>query len=140
MKRPVPLLLGLFACSCVASPKVLCATQLLRGPYLQSASSTGITIRWRTDEATSSVVFYGTETSEFWASSDAKPTTEHIVRITGLTPGTAYHYSVGSALETLAEGPDCWFQTAPVAGTSAPTRVWVTGDSGSASYGGTNGL
>jgi hypothetical protein len=84
---------------------------------------------------TESVVNYGTHNSDFPPANDATLTTEHAVRLSGLTPGTRYFYSVGSGTEMLAQGPDCRFVTAPAPGQIASTRIWAIGDSGSFSYG-----
>src|SRR5207247_7645012 len=47
---------------------------------------------------------------------------------------TQYYYSVGSTTTTLAGGDaNHFFFTSPVTGTSKPTRIWVIGDSGTAS-------
>jgi len=48
-------------------------------------------------------------------------------------PDTAYYYAVGTSAAALAgDDADHVFVTAPATGTSAPTRVWVLGDSGTA--------
>jgi hypothetical protein len=56
--------------------------------------------------------------------------TNHEVRLTGLSPGTRYYYSVGTSAFTLASGSDHYFVTFPAK--PKPTRVWVLGDSGTA--------
>ena len=105
---------------------------LSRGPYLQSASSEGIVVRWRTDEGGDSRVIYGPDPGQL-SSSVVEPvvTTEHVVRLSGLDPGTRYYYAVGTSAEILAGGdPDHFFATSPAPGNRVPTRVWVLGDSG----------
>jgi hypothetical protein len=116
------------------------AAQLLRGPYLQTATSSSIIIRWRTDIATESVVTYGTHSKDYPLAIVSALTNEHIVRLTGLTPGTRYFYGVGSLTEVLAQGPNCRFVTAPIPGQSVSTRIWALGDSGGISFGETNVL
>jgi hypothetical protein len=106
--------------------------QLDRKPYLQNGSSTAITVRWRTEEPTSSRVLYGTTPGTLDRTIDqAALTTEHEVRLTGLSPDTRYFYAVGSASRILA-GNDAghFFITAPPTGTAKPTRIWVLGDPG----------
>lgn len=107
------------------------ADRLLRGPYLQSGSSTGIVVRWRTDWFTTGRVYYGTSPTDLdWLAEDTRLDTEHAVRITGLSPNTRYYYEISTATQRLAGGEDYWFTTAP---TNAPrTRVWAIGDSGTA--------
>ncbi len=108
--------------------------QLTRGPYLQMGSSSGITVRWRTSGLSDSQVLYGTSPTSLTSSaSNTAMTAEHEVVLTDLVPSTRYYYSVGSTTNTLAGGDAShFFVTAPVAGSSVPTRIWVVGDSGTA--------
>jgi hypothetical protein len=124
--------------ACGQIPNGLQAAQLVRGPYLQAATSQSIIIRWRTDVPTESVVNYGTHSSDFPPSINPTPTTEHIVQLSGLASATKYFYSVGSQTEILAQGPSCRFVTGPTPGQSVSTRIWAVGDSGGLSYGETN--
>ncbi len=56
------------------------------------------TVTWSTDEPSDSRVDYGTSpTALTQNASDAAMVTAHSVRLTGLTPGTTYHYRVRSA-------------------------------------------
>ena len=104
-----------------------------RGPYLQLGTPSSIAIRWRTDAATNSRVSYGMVQGSLTSVADnLSPTTEHEVRLTGLSPNTRYFYTIGTTTETLASGPDCAFVTSPVAGATQPVRIWVLGDSGEA--------
>ncbi|MGR9088794.1 MAG: fibronectin type III domain-containing protein, partial [Gammaproteobacteria bacterium] len=65
---------------------------------VQAASITtdSATITWTTDEASNSVVDYGTTTSYGSTGSDAAQVTSHTVNLTGLSPNTLYHYRVSS--------------------------------------------
>jgi Purple acid Phosphatase, N-terminal domain len=104
---------------------------VIRGPYLQSGTPTGMIVRWRTDVATASRVTVGTSASQLDVIvDDATLTTEHLVQLTGLQPDTQYFYGVGSPSATLVSGPDYTFFTAPPVGSSQPVRIWVLGDSG----------
>ena len=107
---------------------------LVRGPYLQKAAPTQMTIRWRSSLSTVGRVRYGTSVmnlNQFIDEAAAPPTpSDHAITLPGLTAGTAYYYSVGSASDTLASGPDFTFTTPPTTGTPAATRVWVLGDAG----------
>jgi hypothetical protein len=110
------------------------AAVLRRGPYLQRAAPASIVVRWRTDVATNSVVRYGPAPGSLGASAmDPVFTTNHVVTVLGLTPGTRYYYSVGTTTATLA-GDDAGhtFVTPPPAGTPKAFRTWVLGDSGTA--------
>ena len=112
------------------------AATVVRGPYLQSASSDSITVRWRTDTATDSRVLYGTSSGSLTSSaSNATSTTEHIVKLTGLSPNTKYFYNVGAGSAVQAGDATYFFKTSPTAGISVPTRIWVIGDAGTGSAG-----
>lgn len=105
---------------------------ITRGTYLQNGSHTNITLQWRTDVATDGVARYGTTLANLeWVLGDATGRTNHALTLTALRPDTTYLYSVGTSTTTLA-GPDAnhFFVTAPLPGTSKPTRIWVLGDSG----------
>jgi acid phosphatase type 7 len=105
-----------------------------RGPYLQIGTSTGVTIRWRTDQPSNSRVRWGTSPTSLTASTqDLTLTTEHVVNVTGAEPATKYYYSVGTVTQALAGGSSTHsFTTSPPAGTAKQTRVWVVGDGGTA--------
>ncbi len=105
-----------------------------RGPYLQMGTANAMTVRWRTNIATDSRVQYGTiQGSLSQTVDDANVTTEHEVRLTGLTGGTRYYYSVGSTAQVIA-GNDAnhFFVTSPNVGQANPYRLWILGDSGTA--------
>jgi acid phosphatase type 7 len=108
------------------------AAVVTRGPYLQVSTTSSIVIRWRTDVATDSMVKYGLVQGSLTSSvSDGTLTTEHEIKVTGLSPDTKYFYSVGSLSGSLA-GNDAnhFFVTHPPIGTAKPTRIWVIGDAG----------
>ena len=127
---------ALLAAICCAL-EILCggafAWSVTRGPYLQRASTSQITIRWRTSSATDSVVRYGTTPGNLDQTA-AVPgyRTEHVVAVPGLGAASTYFYSVGNAAGPLAQGSDYFFVTHPVPGQAQATRVWVLGDSGTA--------
>ncbi len=104
---------------------------LTRGPYLQIGTPTSITIRWRTDLPTDSRVQYGLDAANLTESaSDDEVTTEHILSLADLLPDTKYYYAAGAGDTNFAGGADYFFVTAPAS--SRPTRIWVIGDSGTA--------
>ena len=105
-----------------------------RGPYLQVGSQTGMTIRWRTDAATDSRVTFGTTHGAYTNTVDsATVTTEHIVRLSGLTPDTKYYYTIGSTTTTLQNDVLCNFLTLPPANTTRKLRFVAFGDCGDGS-------
>jgi hypothetical protein len=112
-------------------PQSIFAAMLTRGPYLQSGTSQGVTIRWRTDVPTDSEVRLGSSVNNLdQKEGSSEKTTEHEITVGHLKSGTEYYYSVGSSSETLAGGEDYRFRSFPQAGEPEPTRIWVLGDSG----------
>ncbi|MCI0337171.1 MAG: metallophosphoesterase family protein, partial [Acidobacteria bacterium] len=108
-----------------------------RGPYLQQGNSSSVIVRWRTDVATDSRVSYGTTLGNLnLTADDAAQTTEHEIRLSGLSPETTYYYSVGTMTRTLVGNNDShFFITPPPGGTARATRIWALGDAGLASTG-----
>lgn len=105
--------------------------RLTRGPYLQVVTSTGITVRWRTDTPTTGRVWFGTNPNNLNQQvSEPASTTEHIVSLTGLSPATRYFYAVGQGDVRLAGDVDHAFKTALPAGDTRPFRIWSLGDFG----------
>ncbi|WP_461137338.1 metallophosphoesterase [Spirosoma terrae] len=104
---------------------------LVRGPYLQKATPTSMTFRWRTDPASVGVVRFGASTDKLTGMvSEAGPVTDHEVTVTGLNPNTQYFYSVGTAAGTLQGDANNYFITFPAEGTPKKTRIWSLGDFG----------
>ena len=127
--RFIPLIFIAF--TLITSLQVL-AEEVTRGPYLQMVSDNAITIRWRTDVNTDSVVHFGDNVNTLNQTiTVAGSRTEHELRVTGLTANTLYYYDVGSSLGTLAGGDSSYrFNTSPVTGTDKATHIWIIGDSG----------
>ena len=103
-----------------------------RGPYLQNATPTAISVRWRTASAVVGRVSLGPAGGPYELQFDeAGEGTEHEVRLTGLSPETAYAYSVHGTLEPEEPVSDArTFRTPPPAGAGRPVRIWAIGDSG----------
>ncbi|MBI5566807.1 MAG: metallophosphoesterase [Chloroflexi bacterium] len=97
---------------------------LMRGPYVQSVTTTSAIVIWRTAEASDSRVDYGVGS---YANSigDPTPTTEHVIMLTGLITGTVVTYRVFSDKVELATGS---FHTA--ADPDQAFRFGVIGDTG----------
>jgi fibronectin type 3 domain-containing protein len=112
------------------------AVAVTRQPYLQQATPTSVIVRWRTDVATDSRVSIGPAPNSLMQNFDTGPvSTEHLVLVSALSPGTKYYYAVGSSGQRLAGGDSTYyFVTPPTAGTAASTRIWVTGDQGTGDY------
>ncbi len=110
--------------------------KLIRGPYLQLATTNSMVIRWRTDDPAKGLVRYGpTAARATNVVTHAGKLTEHIVRIDGLKPGTRYFYAVGTETNRWLSPVTntMTFVTAPPVGPAKRTRVWVIGDPGTAS-------
>lgn len=109
--------------------------KVTRGPYLQNGSATNVTIRWRSDVATSSAVYFGLNQSNLDRAVVLPGVIfDHEVRLSELLPDTQYFYAFGSSSTNLLGGDmNHYFVTAPIPGTPKPTRIWVLGDSGTAS-------
>jgi hypothetical protein len=79
-------------------------------------TSTGATVIWTTDQASSSQVDYGTSTA-YGSSSplDSTAVSSHSVTLSGLTPSTAYHFRVdsGNANGLTRSGDNTFATTAP---------------------------
>lgn len=109
------------------------APKILRGPYLQSPGPYSIILRWRTDTASDSKVTYSTQLNDPSPATASDPaiTTEHRVKISGLSQRTKYYYSVGST-SAILRGPEeqLHFTTAPDSTNPVPVRFWVIGDFG----------
>ncbi|MES2005598.1 MAG: metallophosphoesterase family protein [Bacteroidota bacterium] len=107
-------------------------TKLLRGPYLQVATPTGITIRWRTDQPEKGMVQYGDSPEHLTQKvSDTKSVRDHVLTLDGLTPAKKYYYAIGGQNGILQGDRDNSFSTLPVPGTEGFYRVGILGDPGS---------
>ena len=108
---------------------------LVRGPYLQQGTATSGILRWRTSAATASRVEYGPAPDQLInVQDDAALVVDHVVKVDNLAPGTRTYYAIGSPQGRLAGGDSAhFFETAPAPGAAHPVRIWVIGDSGTAS-------
>lgn len=109
------------------------AQQLTRTPYLQQPTQNSITIRWRTDVATTAKVTYinpNAPSVAAYEKVDNTLQTEHIITLTGLLADTKYVYTVGTKDKVLAEGTSYYFVTSPKPTTTKPLRIWAMGDFG----------
>jgi predicted phosphodiesterase len=86
-----------------ASPTTQPALQIVGGPYLQAPSPTSMTLVWTTNRKCTSKVEYGASADDLSQVAisvrhgliDAN-TTLHKITVSGLRPGTTYHYRVMS--------------------------------------------
>ena len=115
-------------------PGALGAATIVRGPYLQRISDREAIVRWRTDAAVESRLWWGAEAGNLPNTDfSAAPTTEHRRVVSGLSPRELVYYAVGDATGVLAGADeDHRFRAARSPGDWGGTRIWVLGDSGTA--------
>ncbi len=109
----------------------VCAQTVTRGPYLQSLGPNSIIVCWRTDSLTDSRVYYGEIPDSLAVFADGDSiSTEHRVKISGLTPRTKYYYNIGSSSQVLDSDSMMYFTTGPDPAAPTPVRIWAMGDFG----------
>jgi hypothetical protein len=80
------------------SPQAQPLPTIIRGPYLQLATTNSMVVRWRTDLPAASTVSFGTSLNRLNRSARARGSvTEHAVQFTNLAPATKYYYAFGPA-------------------------------------------
>ncbi len=109
---------------------------IVRGPYLQKGTETGVTIKWRTDMSDASVIEYSTDInfSTYSTFNEATLKTEHEVEISGLTAGTVYYYRLGIGGSLLSSNSELYFKTHPTIGSTDPYTFWILGGIGKAGF------
>jgi len=114
---------------------LLNAQSVIRGPYLQSIGKETVTIKWRTENKTSSKVWFGYNLCELNRSvSNNETTTEHEVVLSGLRPRTKYFYAIGfDTLQLVGNTEKHFFKTSPTGAIDDPIHIWVLGDAGKSS-------
>ena len=115
-----------------ANPDV--PAEVVRGPYLQKGTDSKITIKYRTNTSTETIVNYGTSLGSLNSTvSDLTSKVNHEIEITGLTPNTKYYYEIADNDGVfLAEDSEMYIMTAPTIGTDQFVRAWILGDAGTA--------
>ncbi|WP_342678473.1 NosD domain-containing protein [Methanofollis sp. UBA420] len=103
--------------------------EIVHGPYITGTTGTGTTISWKTDVPTTGRVDYApaaayADGNYTLSADDDRETSLHHVALTGLEPGTTYHYRVTAGRNVTQ---DFTFQTFPAAG--EPFTFIVYGDS-----------
>ena len=107
--------------------------QIIRGPYMTMATTSGVTIHWRTDSPCNSVVKLGTSAGALVNTiTNLNIVTDHVVTMQNLQPNTLYYYSIGTSAGALLMDTMCRFKTLPLSTPSfeEPIRFWVLGDMG----------
>lgn len=100
-------------------------------PYLQSLSSSQVTIRWQSEQLVKASVELTDDTSKlinvFSEQSNRKV---HEITITDLEPARRYYYRLLHDGKAFREGKQYWFETAPEKTSDKPVRLWLLGDPG----------
>jgi hypothetical protein len=111
-------------------------TAVTRGPWLQQTGPDGALVRWNTDGPGPAQLWWGSTPGDL-PHTVVDPTIAfaHEVRITGVPAGSDVVYAVGHPTAGVLAGDDRdhVLHTAPAPGAREPFRVWVLGDSGTAS-------
>lgn len=95
----LPLLAGLWLALFAAGHAG--AAELVTGPTVE-ARPTSATIRWSTDVETGARVRFGTSRDRLDRQAQGPVGESHAVPVEGLSPGTTYHFSIGTARKVLA--------------------------------------
>ena len=106
------------------------AANVNRGPYLQSASQTGITIVWNTDQAFGCALRYGKHPESLDSEVSLGAGNVHVAVLTNLQPDTKYFYEIDVDGNLVFSGDDYWFRTYPPVGGTRPFSFLAWGDSG----------
>lgn len=127
----------------------LVSGEITRGPYLQLAHTTGITVVWRSDSemtdptvkcwregdsaalSVKETVVVRRAAGEMALSEVPEGEVQYEASLSGLQTAARYRYAIfdGEIAVTSEEQPFT-FATHPKVGEATPTRIWVVGDSG----------
>lgn len=97
---PIRALFFVFLLGCVFFAFPGHAVELVEGPTVEAADSSA-TIRWKTDVECGTRLRYGPSEDKLENRAGDGVSVSHVVTLTGLTPDTAYAYSVGTAKMVL---------------------------------------
>lgn len=113
MRVPSQWLVCIFALITVALSH---AVEIIGQPQVQ-AQADAVTITWKTDVSCGTRLQYGLNAAQLNQRAEGGVGSTHEITLSGLAPGTTYHYSVGSARTQLATGV---FTTLGAAATATP--------------------
>jgi len=108
-------------------PFVSLSQELLRGPYLQSATQTSIILKWRATTSGEVKIKYGIDSNNLNFTIRESQVYNHEVRLENLEPNTRYFYQISSVgIEPFGS----YFYTLPLKGTKPKLRFVALGDCG----------
>lgn len=93
------------------------AVEIIGQPQVQTQQADTVTITWKTDVSCGTRLQYGLNAAQLNQRAEGGVASAHEITLRGLTPGTTYHYSVGSARTQLATGV---FTTPDAAASATP--------------------
>ena len=111
---------------------VLDPPKLLRGPYLQNATTSGMTFRFRSDVACVGRVSWDNRNAGSGYTDEDSARIDHVVSLTGLLPyNYQFSYTIGCTNGAILDNnPANYFRAAPPSGANTKTRIWSLGDFG----------
>ncbi|MFK7808190.1 MAG: metallophosphoesterase [Saprospiraceae bacterium] len=107
--------------------------EIVRGPYLQKATSKSIVVKWKTKKINASFIHYGLHPDSLvYTFFDEVESKNHEVEITDLKADTKYYYSIPDGYSINVDlKNDLYFKTHPEIGKSKKLSAWILGDCGS---------
>jgi PKD repeat protein len=107
------------------------SASLTRGPYLQAAGQSTMTLVWNLDVSATCVLRWGPLPGPNWENVQSLGASRvHVVELTALRPDTRYFYEVEADGVVVATGGDCYFDTYPPINSRKPFSFLAWGDSG----------
>ncbi len=102
--------------------------KIIRGPYLQLAGTSTMTLRFRTDAPVIAEVSISTDAKTYTLAKKTDiATTEHSILLESLRANTRYYYQIKMGSTVLGDD-SYYFKTAPTTGSSEKFRFWSLGD------------
>ncbi len=96
--------------------------KIIRGPYLQMAGPSSMTVRFRTDGPVNAEVTISTDAKTYTRTKKTgTPGSEHAILLDSLSPSKTYYYRIKSGTTTVGDST-YFFKTAPAVGSTEKFR------------------